>query len=147
MKIFSPINQFNLSFPPVKFSNNNITRSSHLKHLGVVLDSNLNFNTHIDQKIKKCDKIIGLARRLSVKVPRNALQYINLSRDLILTKVMSYMINQAMMIFQSKMVKVQYRACLAITGGHKELLENGFMMNQAYMGQLKDVHAINWSFL
>ena len=85
--------------------------------MGVVLDSNLNFNTHIDRKIKKCDKIIGLARRLSVKVPHSALQYINLSRDLILTMVMSYMINQAMMIFQSKMVKVQYRACLAITGG------------------------------
>ena len=31
----------NLSHPPVKFNNNNITRCSHQKHLGVVLDSNL----------------------------------------------------------------------------------------------------------
>ena len=43
----------NLLHPPVKFNNNNITRCSHQKHLGVVLDSNLNFNAHIDQKIKK----------------------------------------------------------------------------------------------
>ena len=63
----------NLSHPPVKFNNNNITRCPHQKHLGVALDSNLNFNTHTDQKIKKCNKMIGLVRRLSVNLPRNAL--------------------------------------------------------------------------
>ena len=63
----------NLSHPRVKFINNNITRCSHQKHLGVVLNSNLNFNTHIDQKIKKCNKMIGLIRQLSVNLPRNAL--------------------------------------------------------------------------
>ena len=62
----------NLSHPPLKFNNNNITRCSNQKHLGVALDSNLNFNTHIDQKIKKCNKMIGLIRRLSVNLPRNA---------------------------------------------------------------------------
>ena len=38
----------NFSHPSVKFDNNNITRCSHQKHLEVVLDSNFNFNTHID---------------------------------------------------------------------------------------------------
>ena len=61
----------NLSHPPVKFNNNSITRCCQQKHLGVVLDSNLNFNTHIDQK--KCNKMIGLIRRLSVNLRRNAL--------------------------------------------------------------------------
>ena len=42
-----------LSHPPVKFNNNNITRCSYQKHLGVVLDSNLNFSAHIDLKIKR----------------------------------------------------------------------------------------------
>ena len=41
---------YNPSHPPVKFNNNNITRYFHQKHLGVVLDSNLNFNAHTDQK-------------------------------------------------------------------------------------------------
>ena len=59
----------NLSHPPVKFHNNNITRCFPQKHLGVVLDSNLNFNTHIDQKIKNCNKMIGLIRRLSINLP------------------------------------------------------------------------------
>ena len=108
----------NLSHPPVKFSNNNITRCSHQKHLGVVLDSNLNFNTHIDQKIKKCNKLIGLIKRLSVNLPRNALIIIYKSfikphldyGDILYDEPSN---NN----FQNKMEKVQYRACLAITGG------------------------------
>ena len=35
-----------LSHHPVQFNNNNIIRRCHQKHLGVVLDSNLNFTTH-----------------------------------------------------------------------------------------------------
>ena len=42
----------NLSHPPVKFNNNIITRSSHQKHLVVLLDSYLNVNTNVSQKIK-----------------------------------------------------------------------------------------------
>ena len=61
----------NLLDPSVKFNNNNITRCSHQKYLEVVVDSNL--NTHIDQRIKKCNKMIGLIRRLSVNLPHNAL--------------------------------------------------------------------------
>ena len=38
-----------------------------------VLDSKPNFNVHVDQKIKKCNRIIGLIRRLSISLPRNAL--------------------------------------------------------------------------
>ena len=55
----------NLSHPPIKFSNQ--------KHLGIVLDSKLNFNAHVDQKIKKCNRIICLTRQLSINLPRNAL--------------------------------------------------------------------------
>ena len=32
----------------------------HQKHLGIVLDSKLNFNRHIDKKNKKCNKLKGL---------------------------------------------------------------------------------------
>ena len=46
---------------------------SHQKHLGILLDSKLNFNAHVDQKIKQCNRIIGLIRRLSISLPRNAL--------------------------------------------------------------------------
>ena len=33
----------------------------------------VNFNAHVDQKLKTCNRIIGLIRRLSVTLPRNAL--------------------------------------------------------------------------
>ena len=55
MKLFS-LESLTQSFPPVKFSENNITKCSYQKHLGIVLDLKLNFNTHIDQKTKKCNK-------------------------------------------------------------------------------------------
>ena len=59
-----------ISYPPVKFNNNDIAKCSDQKHLGIVLDSMLNFESHVNQKIKKCNKLIGVIRRLSVHFPR-----------------------------------------------------------------------------
>ena len=86
--------------------------------MGVVLDPNRNFNTHIDQKVEKSNKMIGLIRRLSVKLPRNALLTIYKSfikpylgyGDILYDKPSNDN-------FQNKMEKFQYRACLAIPGG------------------------------
>ena len=52
----------NLSHPPIKFNKIDISKSPHQKHLGIVLDSKLSLNAHVDQKIKKCNRIIGLIR-------------------------------------------------------------------------------------
>ena len=107
------------SHPTVAFSNNDIKKHPHHKHLGIVLDSKLDFKFHVDQKIKKCNKLISLIRKLSVNVSRKALLiYTNCLLDLILTMVIFYMINQKMKIF--KLEKVQYRACLPITGAIQE---------------------------
>ena len=54
----------NLSHPPNKLNENVITKCNHQKYLGIILESNLNFNTHIDQKIKKCNILIGFIGRL-----------------------------------------------------------------------------------
>ena len=110
-------NSNNLSHPPTQFNNNNISKCPHQKHLGIVLDSKLNFNAHVDQKIKKCNRIIGLIRRLSINLPRNALLTIYKSfvrphlnyGDILYDKPNNEN-------FQNKLEKVQYRACLAITG-------------------------------
>ena len=50
----------NLLHPPIKFNNNDISKCPDQKHLGIVLDLKLNFNTHVDQKIKKCNRIVCL---------------------------------------------------------------------------------------
>ena len=75
------------------------------------LISNLNFNTHNDQKIKNCNKMIGLIRQLSLNLLHNAFIRPHLDYgDILFDKPGNYN-------FQNKFEKVQYRACLAIIGG------------------------------
>ena len=59
----------NVFHSPIKLNNYSIPKCLSQKHLGIVLDSKLNFNSHVDDKIKKCNKLIGLIRRLSVNLP------------------------------------------------------------------------------
>ena len=42
----------NLLHPPIKFNKIEISKSLHQKHLGIVLDSKLSLNAHVDHKIK-----------------------------------------------------------------------------------------------
>ena len=60
-------------YPPVTFNNNIIATCPHQKHLGIVFDSKSDFSVHIEQKIRKCNKIMGLFRRLFVCLLRKAL--------------------------------------------------------------------------
>ena len=88
------------------------------KHLGVVLDSNINFKTDIYQKVEKYNKIIGLIRWLSVNLPCDA--SLTIYKSLIRLHLdygdILY-VKQSNENFQNKMEKVQYRACLSIIGG------------------------------
>ena len=59
----------NLSQPNIKFNNIDISKCPRQKPLGVVLDSKRNFDAHVDQKFKKCNRIICLIRRLSINLP------------------------------------------------------------------------------
>ena len=63
----------NLSHLPIKFNKIGISECPHQKHFRIIIDSQLNFIAHIDQKIKKCNRMVGLIRRLLVTLPRNAL--------------------------------------------------------------------------
>ena len=120
------------TLPPLslhfKLNNVSITKCSYQRHLGFFLDSKLNFNSHVAQKIKKCNKIIGLIKRVSITLPDNVLLTIykcfkrpHLDHGDILYD------NPNNENFQSKLEKVQCRACLAISG--KQLQEKGFIMS------------------
>ena len=107
----------NLSHLPVKFNNNNITRCSHQKHSGVLLDSNLNFNTLVDQKTKKCNKMIGLLRQLSVYLSHNAL--LTIYKFLIRSHLDygDFLYDKPSNDnFQNTLAIVEYRSCLVING-------------------------------
>ena len=122
MKLFCLEKQVQITYhihlSNLRFDNNDdIFKQPHQKHLGIVLDSKLNFNAHVDQKIKKCNRVIGLIRRLSVALPQNVLLTIYNSfvrphldyGDILYDKPNNEN-------FQNKLEKVQYTACLAITG-------------------------------
>ena len=110
-------NSSSFFYPSAKFNENDITKCSYQKHLGIVLDSKLNFNAHIDEKIKNCNELIGLMKRLSVNLSQSALLTIYKSfirphleyGDILYDKTNNEN-------FQNKIEKVQYKECLAITG-------------------------------
>ena len=97
------------------FNKSNVTSSPSVKHLGMLLDSRLNFNIH--SKTKKCYKIIGLIKKLLIHLPREPLLWIYKSfvrpsldyGDIIFDKAN----NES---FKSRIESIQYKACVAITG-------------------------------
>ena len=82
--------------------------------MGVVLDSKLDFSIHIEQKIRKCNNIIGLIRRLSVCLPRKALLTIYKSFVRPHPNYGDVLSDEpGNLNFE---IKVQCKACIAITG-------------------------------
>ena len=102
---------------PVTFNNAKVVTCSTHKHLGLLLDKPLSFNEHIQRKMNKCYKMIGVIKRLSVNLPRDTLLRIYKSfirphldyGDIIYDKPR----NES---FKNKIENIQYKACIAITG-------------------------------
>ena len=59
--------------PPLTFNNIPVKREDHTKHLGIFLDSHLNFRKHVEEKAKIANKGLGLLRFLSRFVDRRVL--------------------------------------------------------------------------
>ena len=62
-----------LPHPPLVFNNTNVTQSIYQKHLGIILDSKLTFENHINMVATKINKNIGLLSKLQNLLPRTAL--------------------------------------------------------------------------
>ena len=105
------------NYPPLNFNDNKVQTAISQKHLGLVLDSKLDFNEHISNKINKCNKIIGIMKKLSLFLSRKTLLTIYKSfvrpnldyADIIYDKPF----NES---FEAKIEKIQYRAAPVITG-------------------------------
>ena len=61
------------NYPPLHFNSTNVHVVDSQKDLGLVLDSKLNFNEHIESKITMCNKIIGLMKNLLQILSRKSL--------------------------------------------------------------------------
>ena len=81
--------------------------------MGIALDSKLDLKFHVDQKIKKWNKLLGLIRRIFGNVPRKALLtiYKFFIRPHLDCGDISY--DNQNEDFQNKLEKVQYRAFAA----------------------------------
>ena len=107
--------------PKLTFNGNQVQRCSSQKHLGLILDNKLDFNKHLDEKINKCNKIIGMMKKLSTSVSRQSLLAIYKSfvrpildyGDIIYDKPHKGS-------FIEKIEWVQYNASLVITGAFKD---------------------------
>ena len=59
--------------PPLYFNQNLVKSSSTHKHLGMILDTRLDFNLHLKNVQNKVSKTIGLLRKLQNTLPRTSL--------------------------------------------------------------------------
>ena len=62
----------NENYPSLVFNDTKVQLANSQKHLGLILDSKLDFNEHIDNKINKCNKIIDM-KSLSLILSRKSL--------------------------------------------------------------------------
>ena len=106
-----------LSQPSLIFNNNIVTQSLTQKHLGMFLDTKLNFHEHLKSIFSKVNKTIGLLRKLNHILLSSPLltiyrsfnrPHLNYS-DIIYDQVYDAS-------FHHKLDSFQYNAVLAITG-------------------------------
>ena len=102
---------------PLNFNDSLVNSVPKQKHLGLILDKRLNFNIHIEEKITKANRAVGLLRKLYQYVPRKTLlliykAYIRPHLDYA-DVVYDQPQNSS---FCNRLESVQYNSCLAITG-------------------------------
>lgn len=103
--------------PPLLFNNAPVLVVPYQKHLGLTLDRKLAFDHHLNEKIAKANRGIGLIKQLSGSLPRSAL--VTMYRSFVRPHL-----DYADVIYDqphndtfcSRIESVQYNAALAITG-------------------------------
>ena len=116
-----------LYHPDLFFNGCVVSRSAEHQHLGMILQSKLSFEKHLNDKIIKAKKIIGIIKHLNVFLPFKTLNvmYKTLVRSHFDYCDVVYDIPQLInpVNFESKLhylmeniEKVQYQAALAVTG-------------------------------
>ena len=117
----------NPNHPQLIFNGTAVVNLNEQKHLGLILDSGLSFEKHLNEKITKAKKNIGLIKHLSKFLPLKTLDqmYKALVRphldycDIIYHKRSQQ--NQpplgvSLNVIMEKAEKIQYQAALAVTG-------------------------------
>ena len=106
--------------PPFSFGNDDVVRKSEHKHLGMILDSKLDFQSHIKAAIQKARRGIGMIRYLSKYVSRDILDQIYklyVRPHLDYGDIIYHKYDPQMRLnFTQRLEQTQYSAALAVAG-------------------------------
>ena len=103
--------------PTFSFNNNTVTQSVTHKHLGMFLDTKLDFQGQLKSIFNKVNKTIGLLRKLCNTLPRLSLLTIYKSFIRPHLDYGNIIYDQAYnVLFHQKLESIQYNSALAITG-------------------------------
>ena len=113
--------------PPLTFNGTIVAKVNEQKHLGLILDSKLSFEKHLNEKIIKAKKNIGIIKHLSKFLPLKTLDqmYKALVRphldycDIIYhipSKINPPPQRATLNFLMEQVERVQYQAALAVTG-------------------------------
>ena len=106
-----------VNHPVLHFNETPVKTAPFQKHLGLILDEKLTFGQHMNEKISKANKGIGLIRRLYSYLPRTSLLVIYKSFIRPLLDYGDVIYDQPHNdTFCKSIESVQYNAALAITG-------------------------------
>ena len=112
--------RFKPNHPPLLLGNDQVAQKMEHKHLGVILDSKLDFQSHIRQAILKARRGIGMIRYLSKYISRNVLDQIYklyVRPHLDYGDIIYHRYDPEMQShFTRTLEQTQYSAALAVTG-------------------------------
>lgn len=128
--------------------NSEIPRVSHHKHLGVILDQNLNFNEHIDTLCEKFQKMVNPLRALSRKLPSKHLEKIYKSYLLPVLDYGDILYNSCTDTQLKRLERIHYRAACYVSGAIRgsnsiKVLNN---INWANLSSRREYHSSLYVF-
>ena len=113
------------TYSPLSFNNSTVTQSVTQKHLGMFLDTKLNFQEHFKNILNKVNKTLGLLRKLRNTLPSLSLHTIYESFIRPHLDYGNIMYNQAYnALFYQKLKSIKYSLALAVTGTIRETSTN-----------------------
>ena len=125
IKVLFSCKKSNPNHPQKMFNGTVVARMNEQKHLGLIFDSSLSFKKHLNEKIIKAKKNLGIIKHLSTFLPRKALDqmYKALVRSHLDYCDIIYHIPSVQTQFgvnlpdlMEKAERIQYQAALAVTG-------------------------------
>ena len=107
----------NIHYPPITFNKLLVKRVQSHKHLGLTLNSKLNFKEHISSILSKFNKLTAVIRKLQTVLPRHSL--LTICKAFIRPHLDYYDVIYGKIFNESwhkKLESAQYNAALAIAG-------------------------------